>query len=90
MSEVECQGPLYLSLFPSSPITLTMLSSFSSAMIGPVIVFDQSEGMQVPVVPNVKLKQGAFCIVNPDFWGAEDHRVFNRTMNYTEVRGCVF
>ena len=59
-------------------------------MIGPVIVFDQSEGTQVPVVPNVKLKQGAFCIVNPDFWGAGDHRVFNGTMNYTEVRGFVY
>ena len=59
-------------------------------MIGPVIVFDQSEGMQVPVVPNVKLKQGAFCIVNPDFWGAEDCRVFSGTMNYTEVCGCVY
>ena len=67
-----------------------MLSSSSSAMIGPVIVFDQSEGTQVPVVPNVKLKQGAFCIVNPDFWGAGDHRVFNGTMNYTEVRGFVY
>ena len=59
-------------------------------MIGPVIVFDQSEGTQVPVVPNIKLKQGAFCIVNPDFWGAGDRRVFNGTMNYTEVHGFVY
>ena len=54
-----------------------MSSSSSSAMIGLVIVFDQSEGMQVPVVPNIELKQGAFCIVNPDFWGAGDCRIFN-------------
>ena len=66
-----------------------MSSSSSSAMIGPVIIFDQSEGMQVPGVPNVKLKQGVFCIVSPDFCGAGDCRVFNGTMNYTEVCGFV-
>ena len=66
-----------------------MPSSSSSAMIGPVITFDQSEGMQVLVVPNIELKQGAFCIVNPNFWGAGDHWVFNGTMNYTEVCGLI-
>ena len=45
----------------------------------------EDEGTQVPVVPNRELKQGAFCIVNPDFWGVGDHQVFNGTMNYTEV-----
>ena len=57
---------------PHSPLHTTMLSSSSSAMIGPIITFNQSEGMWVPVVPNVELKQGAFCIVNPNFWGAGD------------------
>ena len=51
-----------------------------------IVVGDQSEGTQVPIVPNRELKQGAFCIVNPDFWGAGDCWVFNGTMNYTEVR----
>ena len=76
--------------FPFPSHTFTMSSSSSSAMIGPVIVFDQSGETQVPVVPNVELKQGAFCVVNPDFWGAEDRRVFNGTMNDTEVCGCVY
>ena len=63
-----------------------MTSSLSNLATAPLIVFgDQPEGTQVPVVPNQGLKQGAFCIVNPDFWGAGDHWVFNGTINYTEV-----
>ena len=45
---------LYLSLFPLPLLYTTMSLSSSSTMIGPVIIFDQSEGTQVPVVPNVK------------------------------------
>ena len=52
------------------------------------MVGNQSEGTQVPVVPNRELKQGAFCIVNPNFWGAGDCGTFNGTMNYTEVYLC--
>ena len=63
-----------------------MSSSSSHLATAPLIVFgDQSESTQVPIVPNWELKQGAFCIVNPDFWGAGDRQVFNGTMNYTEV-----
>ena len=63
-----------------------MLSSSSNLATAPLIIFgDQPEGTQVPIVPNCELKQGAFCIVNPDFWGAGDRQVFNGTMNYTEV-----
>ena len=63
-----------------------MSSSSSNLASAPLIIFgNQSESTQVPVVPNQELKQGAFCIVNPDFWGAGDCRVFNGTMNYTEV-----
>ena len=63
------------------------MSSLSSKLAtAPLIVFgNQPEGTQVPIVPKRELKQGAFCIINPDFWGAGDHWVFNRTMNYTEV-----
>ena len=63
------------------------MSSLSSSLsTAPLIAFgDQSEGVQVPIVPNQELKQGAFCIVNPDFWGAEDRGTFNGTMNCTEV-----
>ena len=53
-----------------------------------IVVGDQSEGTQVPIVPNRELKQGAFCIVNPDLWGAGDCRVFDGTINYTEV--CLY
>ena len=52
------------------------------------MVGNQPEGTQVPVVPNRELKQGAFCIINPDFWGAGDRGTFNGTMNYTEVCLC--
>ena len=63
-----------------------MSSSSSNLATTPLIVFgDQSESTQVPIAPNRELRQGAFCIVNPDFWGARDRRVFNGTMNYTEV-----
>ena len=63
-----------------------MTSSSSNIATAPLIIFgDQLEGTQVPVIPNWELKQGAFCIVNPDFWGAGDCQVFNGTMNYTEV-----
>ena len=63
-----------------------MLSSSSNLATVPLIVVgDQPEGTQVPVVPNQELKQGAFCIINPDFWGAGDRGTFNGTMNYTEV-----
>ena len=71
-----------------TPHIITMSSSSSNVASTPLIVFgDQSKGSQVPVVPNQELEQGAFCIVNPDFWGSGNHRVFNGTMNYTEV--CV-
>ena len=66
-----------------------MSSSSSNPTTAPLIIFgDQSEGTQVPVLPNRELKPGAFCIVNPDFWGAGDHGTFNGTMNYTEVCLC--
>ena len=72
------------------PSSTTMLSSLSNIISAPLIIFgDQPKGTQVPVVPNRELKQGAFCVVNPDLWGAGDHRVFNRTMNYTEVCACM-
>ena len=63
-----------------------MSSSSSNPATAPLIVGgDLSEGTQVPVVPNQELRQGAFCIVNPDFWGAGDRGTFNGTTNYTEV-----
>ena len=63
-----------------------MSSSSSNLTTAPLIVLgDQAKGTQVPVVPNWELKRGAFCIVNPDFWGAGDRQVFNGTMNYTKV-----
>ena len=63
-----------------------MSSSSSNLATAPlIIVGNHPEGTQVPVVPNRELKQGAFCIVNPDFWGAGDRGTFNGTMNYTEV-----
>ena len=66
-----------------------MSSSSSNLTTAPeIIVGNQAEGTQVPVVPNWELKQGAFCIVNPDFWGAGDRGTFNGTMNYTEVCLC--
>ena len=66
-----------------------MLSSSSNlATALPTLAGNQPEGTQVPVVPNQELKQGAFCIVNPDFWGAGDRGTFNGTMNYTEVGLC--
>ena len=84
ISEVGCQGWLYCLLFPSSfAIMLSSLSNLATAP--PIVLGDQPEGTQVPVVLNCELKQGAFCIVNPDFWGAGDCWVFNGTMNYTEV-----
>ena len=66
-----------------------MSSSSSNLATAPLIlVGNQPEGTQVPVVPNWELKQGSFCIVNPDFWGAGDCGTFNGTMNYTEVCLC--
>ena len=71
--------------FPST----IMLSSSSNLAPAPLtMVGNQPKGTQVPVVPNRELKQGAFCIVNPDFWGAGDRGTFNGTMNYTEVGLC--
>ena len=84
ISEVGCQDWLYRSLFlfPSS----IMSSSSSNPTTTPFIIGgNSSEGTQVPVVPNRELRQGAFCIVNPDFWGAGDCGTFHGTMNYTEV-----
>ena len=84
ISEVGYQGWLYHLLFPS-PSSI-MLSSSSNPTTAPLIVGSHSsEGTQVPVVPNRELRQGAFCIVNPDFWGAGDCGAFTGTMNYTEV-----
>ena len=70
---------LSFAFFPS--LSTIMSSSSSNLATAPLIVFgDQPEGTQVPIVPNRELKQGAFCIVNPDFWGAGDRRVFNGTI----------
>ena len=88
ISAVWSQGGLYRSLFPPSSHPSFMMSSSSfNPTAAPLIVGgDSSAGTQVPVVPNRELRQGAFCIVNPDFWGAGDRGTFNGTMNYTEVR----
>ena len=64
------------------------MSSTSSpaATISPTIVFgDQPGGTSILVLPNLELKHGAFCVINPDYWGAKNPMVFNGTMNYTEV-----
>ena len=75
----------HLPLSPAHCLFLLMSSSLPN-VAAPLIVFgDQPEGSQVPVIPNREFKQGAFCIINPDFWGAGDCQVFNGTMNYTEV-----
>ena len=66
-----------------------MLSSSSNLTTAPLaLAGNPPGGTQVLVVPNRELKQGAFCIVNPDFWGAGDRGAFNGTMNYTEVCLC--
>ena len=63
-----------------------MSSSSSNPTAAPLFTGGHpSEGTQVPVVPNRELKQGAFCIINLDFWGTGDHGTFMGTMNYTEV-----
>ena len=74
--------------FSFPPITI-MSSSSSYPSTTPLIVGgDPSEGTQVPIVPNWELRQGAFCIVNPDFWGAGDRGTFNGTVDYTGVCLC--
>ena len=61
----------------------SLLSNLATTLL--IVFGEQPEGTHVPVVPNQGLKQGAFCIVNPDFWGVGDCWVLNSTMNYTEV-----
>ena len=58
-------------------------------MICPTIIFGgEPQGTSIPVLPNMELKHGAFCVINPNFWGVENPMIFNGTMNYTEVSWC--
>lgn len=71
----------------SSPFPPMSSTSSPSVNISPTIVFgDEPGGTSIPVLPNFELKHGAFCIINPNYWGVENPMVFNSTMNYTEVR----
>ena len=61
-------------------------TSSPSAKIGPTIIFsDEPRGTTIPILPNFELKHGVVCIINPDYWGAENPMVFNGMINYTEV-----